>query len=164
MSKPYNGFTTEQRKKGGDWYRRRRRSGLIPAPKQCCCCGQTNGVNGHSEDYSEPFGPHIGFYELCYRCHMAVHCRLRNFKAFERYREAIKTRTFRATRDFRVFIVQFQSFHDGVAYFERPIPAKHTFLDELPNRHLTPDELVSMRRAIEVAEPVKVEQKDLFGG
>lgn len=46
----------------------------------------------HSEDYSEPFGDHIGRYTLCYRCHMLVHCRFTGDgpRAWEEYRSIVR--------------------------------------------------------------------------
>lgn len=161
-SRPYNGFTPEERTKGGNWYRKNRKAGVIPAPAVCCCCGQTVGVNGHSEDYSEPFGDHIGCFHLCYRCHMAIHCRFKNYEAFKTYRELIKTQTFPPTRDFRVFISDFNSHYKNRQSKPRA-RVKSTFLDDLPNRHLTKDEAACLSRAVLVARPVEVEQKDLFG-
>jgi DNA invertase Pin-like site-specific DNA recombinase len=39
----------------------------------------------HSEDYSEPFGDHIGRWSLCYWCHLLLHCRRRAPEAYLRY-------------------------------------------------------------------------------
>ena len=161
-SRPYNGCTPEERTKGGNWYRKNRKAGVIPAPAACCCCGQTVGVNGHSEDYSEPFGDHIGCFHLCYRCHMAVHCRFRNYEAFKVYRDLIKTRTFAPTRDFKRFISDFNSHYKNTPSSPRE-PVDSTFLDDLPDRHLTKDEAARLSRPVMVARPVEVEQGNLFG-
>lgn len=49
----------------------------------CQACGQTEGVlEWHSENYSQPYGDHIGQFGWCYFCHMLIHCR---FKAEERW-------------------------------------------------------------------------------
>jgi len=83
---PYNGFTPEQRTAGGNWYRTRKRNGIIPTPTTCKVCHRHGGtVNGHSEDYSAPYGPHIGEHHLCYPCHMAVHARFKHPEPFRRY-------------------------------------------------------------------------------
>lgn len=39
----------------------------------------------HSEDYSSPYGPHIGQFGLCYVCHMMIHCRFSAPEAWHRY-------------------------------------------------------------------------------
>jgi hypothetical protein len=58
-----------------------------PRPIRCDACGQTEGpIDAHSEDYSEPFGDHIGEHALCYRCHMAIHTREKNPEAWAIYK------------------------------------------------------------------------------
>ena len=88
----YNGFTGAQRAKAGKWFREQvKAKHRLPAPAECMACGQTGGLlQWHSEDYSEPFGPHIGRFGLCYRCHMMVHCRFRAPGAWERYRRELR--------------------------------------------------------------------------
>ena len=161
-SRSYNGWTPEQRSKGGRWYRRNRKNGTIPAPTACHCCGQTVGVNGHSEDYSEPFGDHIGEWHLCYRCHMATHCRFKNWQGFLAYKELIKTRTFEPTRDFRRFIRDLETGHKHARWIAREEPVETTFLDGLLDRHLTTDEAVSPRRPVAVTGTIEIKQADLF--
>lgn len=73
--KAYNGFTPTQRQRAFNWYKFQLETGARVKPDECEACGQTEGVNGHSEDYSAPYGDHIGKYALCYCCHMAVHNR-----------------------------------------------------------------------------------------
>ena len=52
----------------------------------CDVCLTTRGLlMAHSEDYSEPFGSHIGRWGLCYFCHMILHCRARAPEAFASY-------------------------------------------------------------------------------
>lgn len=86
-SKPYNGFSPKQRSRAGRWYSRERRNRDEDRP--CDVCAQLDGVNGHSEDYSEPFGEHIGAWVLCYMCHMVVHSRFRSPESFRWYRDLI---------------------------------------------------------------------------
>jgi len=88
----YNGFPGAQRIRALKWLnaeyaaRRRRR------PTKCDACGQTAGIiQAHSEDYSEPFGPHIGEHGLCYVCHMMIHCRFRAPGIWERYRQRVRS-------------------------------------------------------------------------
>ena len=129
---PYNGFTGEQRTKGGNWYNRAKKNGTVPQPEQCHACLRISpSVNGHSEDYSEPHGPHIGAHHLCYPCHMAVHCRFRNPAAWLKYRDNIREGAqHHDTRNFKDFIIRFNS-----RTYTPPIvnePRTSTFLDTLP--------------------------------
>ena len=83
----YNGFSAAHRTKAGAWFTAQGK----PKPTTCKVCLQTKGWRGwHSEDYSEPFGPHIGEHGLCFVCHMMLHCRFRNPEAFEVYRTLIR--------------------------------------------------------------------------
>lgn len=86
----YQGFTHRQRMKALRWLNREYAAGRRTRPTECDGCGQTEGIiEAHSEDYSEPFGDHIGGLGLCYRCHMALHCRLKAPEAWKLYRQAI---------------------------------------------------------------------------
>lgn len=83
---PYNGFTPQQRSKALRWFNREIADGRRELPTICDVCGQTAGqIMAHSEDYSEPFGDHIGQFGLCYRCHMILHCRMKSPPAFAAY-------------------------------------------------------------------------------
>lgn len=74
--KSYNGFTAGQRMKAYRWLMAAYADGSRQPPTRCDACEQTEGlIQPHSEDYSAPFGDHIGRYGLCYRCHMMLHCR-----------------------------------------------------------------------------------------
>ena len=73
--KTYNGFSGEQRGRSSTWLNKQYAAGL-ERPVRCEACLQSEGyLTAHAEDYSEPFGPHIHQYSLCYTCHMMVHCR-----------------------------------------------------------------------------------------
>lgn len=89
----YNGFSPAQRYKALAYHKAQIKSGAkAPKPKMCDGCGTERGfLAWHSEDYSEPFGPHIGEYGVCYRCHMHIHCRFKNPKAFAKYAEVIES-------------------------------------------------------------------------
>jgi hypothetical protein len=88
--KTYNGFNHDQRMKGYRWLQGEYAAGRRARPTVCGACGQTEGpIDAHSEDYSEPFGEHIGRHGLCYRCHMAIHCRLKNPEAWTIYKHAV---------------------------------------------------------------------------
>tara|TARA_R110001592_G_scaffold171235_1_gene409453 strand:+ start:18973 stop:19401 length:429 start_codon:yes stop_codon:yes gene_type:complete len=73
----YNGFTANQRMKAFKWLMEKiTRKEIPPKPDKCDVCGQTKGhIEYHSEDYSAPFGEHIGQFGLCYTCHLMIHCR-----------------------------------------------------------------------------------------
>lgn len=86
----YNGFTSQQRTRALRWLNREYAAGRRVRPTVCDGCGQTEGIiEAHSEDYSEPFGDHIGGWGVCYRCHMTLHCRFTAPDAWERYKAAI---------------------------------------------------------------------------
>lgn len=110
---PYNGFTPQHRSKAGRWYTKQLREGTRTRPAHCDACLREGGsVGGHSEDYREPFGDHIGAIGLCFPCHMAVHNRFSMPQEFERYRDIIRMGgRFPDTRDFRLWI---RLFHDPV--------------------------------------------------
>ena len=88
----YNGFTPKQRYAALAWLKDQHKQGLREMePTQCEVCGQTHGkLMYHSEDYSYPFGDHIGAYALCYTCHMMIHCRFRNKAAWNIYIQSLK--------------------------------------------------------------------------
>ena len=82
----YNGFTPSQRMKALKWLKAQDREPV----EVCDACGSKANVNPHSEDYSEPFGDHIGAFALCYACHMMVHCRFKNRDLWVIYRRGIR--------------------------------------------------------------------------
>lgn len=87
----YNGFSGDQRARAQRWMNEQWRTGKLERPSCCDACGQVDGaIHGHAEDYSEPFGPHLQEYWLCFLCHMMLHCRFRNPEAWERYREQLR--------------------------------------------------------------------------
>lgn len=88
--KNYNGFTPGQRMKAFRWLLAKYAAGRRTPPTMCDACLTDEGlIQPHSEDYSEPFGDHIGRYGLCYRCHMILHNRFSAPTAFEEYAEAL---------------------------------------------------------------------------
>lgn len=104
---PYNGFTPHQRMQAFHWLKAEIAAGRRSEAAQCDCCGQTRGIlELHSEDYGAPYGDHIGAYQLCYCCHMAVHCRTKNPAAWARYLVMVmggeRVKPFRG-RDFKTF-------------------------------------------------------------
>jgi hypothetical protein len=67
--KTYNGFNHDQRMRGYRWLQGEYAAGRRARPTVCDACGQNEGpIEAHSENYSAPFGDHIGKHGLCYRC------------------------------------------------------------------------------------------------
>lgn len=106
--KSYNGFSATQRAAIGPYLRERIRDGVVWHRPCCDACGSTEHVSGHSEDYSTPYGPHIGAYTLCRKCHNAVHNRGRLAANWDRRRtQARCLRGGRTTLD---------DIHEGLRY------------------------------------------------
>lgn len=88
----YNGFAPAQRVKALKWLNGEYRAGRRTRPTSCEACGQTEGLfQAHSEDYSAPFGDHIGEHDLCYVCHMMIHCRFTANPVWEDYRTKVRS-------------------------------------------------------------------------
>ena len=81
----YRGFPAAQRRRALRWLRA---AGTLPR-SSCDLCGASPGWP-HSESYAEPFGPHIGAYSLCSRCHRLVHNRVRYPQAWARLVECAR--------------------------------------------------------------------------
>lgn len=91
MGNPYNGFSSRERDTAYYWLMDEYKAGRRHRPTCCDACGQDKGfVEPHSEDYSAPYGDHIGGWGLCYRCHMMIHCRFRSPKTWDAYRQAVR--------------------------------------------------------------------------
>ena len=89
----YNGFTAHARLKAYRWLMAEYVAGRRERPVICDACGQDQGlIEPHSENYSAPFGDHIGQYGFCATCHLQVHSRFRNPHAWRAYREAVRHR------------------------------------------------------------------------
>jgi len=88
----YNGFDSALRTRAGRWLNAEIAAGRVERPTECLACGQKRGrIDSHAEDYSEPFGPHIYAFPLCFRCHMMIHSRWgAGSVAFERYVEELE--------------------------------------------------------------------------
>lgn len=87
----YNGFEPVQRYRALRWLKAETAAGRRHSPTVCDACGQSEGViQAHSEDYSEPFGDHIGAYGFCYLCHMMIHCRHHDRNRWDQYRQAVR--------------------------------------------------------------------------
>lgn len=133
--KSYNGFPPEQRNKAQAWLNSQWKAGLLARPCRCHACGQTGGrIDAHAEDYSEPFqAGKTDQYHLCYRCHMAVHCRFRNKEAWEIYKQQVRNgQTFEAIyNNFPLFIRQFADLRGKDVSFTQGSPLERTVLDEI---------------------------------
>ena len=132
--KTYNGFNHDQRMKGYRWLQGEYAAGRRTRPTVCDACGQTEGaIEAHSEDYSDPFGDHIGRYGLCYRCHMAIHTRFNNREAWEDYKLLISIgRIFHPIgKNFRRFAAEnLERKGERVLFKQGPVRVR-TLLDEL---------------------------------
>lgn len=130
----YNGFAPDQRRRALAWLNREYAAGRRTRPIRCEACGQDRGpIDAHSENYGEPFGPHIGGFAVCYRCHMALHCRFRNPLAWDRYKADIRAgKIFHPIgRNFGTFTEEtLNRFGHGVP-FAQGEPKARTFLDGL---------------------------------
>jgi hypothetical protein len=132
------------------WAMAEQAAGRRVTPGECDACGQTEGlIERHSEDYSAPFGDHIGRHGLCYTCHMMVHCRVRSPEAWRPYRDAV-----RAGAVFKPF--HGRAFNAFAAAFLRgtlPAPARwragraDTLLDQIDRGELLPPGLLAARDA-----------------
>ena len=91
-SKPYNGFSGVERGRAAAWSRKQVQLDLRDAhPSACDVCGRLDGkLAFHSEDYSFPYGSHVGEYGLCYCCHMMIHTRYRAQQIFKTYRDHVR--------------------------------------------------------------------------
>ena len=88
----YNGYEPKERYAALAWLKKEWAKGTREQTPKCCdICGQTEGhLAYHSEDYSFPFGDHIGYFGLCYICHMMLHCRYRNPSLMKKYIEDLE--------------------------------------------------------------------------
>lgn len=84
--KSYNGFTPAQRMEAYNWLKAQSDRAMHGA---CEVCGNVD-AKPHSEDYSAPYGSHIGAYMLCFPCHMMVHCRFRAMGLWNGYRDMVR--------------------------------------------------------------------------
>ncbi|MFZ3327742.1 MAG: hypothetical protein WA231_18480 [Methylocella sp.] len=130
----YNGFSPQQRLRALKWLNAEFDAGRRTRPATCDACGQTEGaIECHSEDYSEPFGEHIGRYGVCHRCHMMIHCRFKNPEAWTAYKLHLRDGRIFAPigRNYWLFCQQtLDAKGDGVPFKQGPAKGR-TFLDDL---------------------------------
>ena len=97
----------------------------------CDACGQSKGIlDMHSEDYSAPYGDHIGAFTFCYRCHMMIHMRFRKQFAFEHYAQFIaegKRYSGMDGRNFNLFCQQMLSKNNDLPELETCLPNRLLF-------------------------------------
>jgi len=88
----YNGYEPKQRYAALAWLKKEWAKGTRQkTPTACDICTQTDGYLAyHSEDYSFPFGDHIGRFGLCYICHMMLHCRYKSVDVMAIYIKALE--------------------------------------------------------------------------
>jgi hypothetical protein len=84
----YNNYKPSQRMAALRWFKQQIAKGLRDAvPISCDICKQTEGhLEFHSENYSHPYGDHIGQLGLCYVCHMMLHCRFNSPAKWQLYK------------------------------------------------------------------------------
>jgi hypothetical protein len=159
----YNGFTDQQRNVAAAWEKRERYSGRKQAPVVCQVCGQLEGrIEPHSEDYSFPYGAHIGQYGFCFRCHRILHMRFRAPEAWLRYLEALRDgATFAPvhTNDNGAITAQLRGRH--VDYSTGP-PRPLLFFDrmELSDAAVVAPPYLQPKLALPPAERIKVPPMD----
>lgn len=109
--KAYNGFPGTLRDKAQRWLNQQWAGGTLARPAWCVACGQAvPPIDAHAEDYSMPFAAgKTDEFHLCFCCHMAVHCRFRDPKAWDDYRNlvALGARYPAIGRNFPQFIAWF---------------------------------------------------------
>jgi len=88
----YNGYEPKQRVAAYAWLKKEWAAGRRQkTPKRCDVCFQEKGhLEYHSENYSFPFGDHIGEFGLCYICHMMIHCRFKSKESWNIYIKALE--------------------------------------------------------------------------
>jgi hypothetical protein len=133
--KSYNGFTAADRMKAFNWLKDEYAKKTRTRPTVCDACGQKEGIiEAHSEDYSAPYGDHIGAYGFCYRCHMMIHCRFNALHAWNTYRDMVSAgyqfppihaRNFRAITDF------LNNPHNQETFERKGEARTHTVLDTI---------------------------------
>ena len=128
--KTYNGFSSEQRAKSLVWFKKQVAEGKRVKHTVCEVCGQTNHIQDHDEDYSEPFGDHIGKYGLCYFCHQVVHLRDRFPKGWEYFKQKISDGAIFEPVDNIGSVMSFMRRPEKLSFKSGP-PRGKTFLDRL---------------------------------
>jgi hypothetical protein len=105
-----------------NWLKAMIASGRRARPSRCDVCTSIECVQHHSENYGAPYGDHIGQFQVCYVCHMIIHCRYSNPSAFVRHRQAVadgwkpKSLGF----NFRAFSERFLN-NPGLAHYDRRV-------------------------------------------
>lgn len=130
----YNGFTPSQRMKALTWLKGEWAAGRRVKGCKCDACGQTEGrIDAHSEDYSAPYGDHIGKYTFCYRCHMMIHCRFKNPVAWHIYKQHIREGRIFAPigSNFALFASQSLNQKGQNVPYTQAAPRNITVLDEI---------------------------------
>lgn len=94
MANDYNGFNPTEQARAKRWIEKMIQAGKLDRPTSCHGCGAPGGQDCvlfiHTEDYSEPFGPHTAKHHLCYVCHMILHSRFRCPKQWLNYLDGLR--------------------------------------------------------------------------
>lgn len=142
MAGTYNGFSGAQRAAAAAWFKALARK-PTPEPLACDGCGTSSvPIARHSEDYSAPYGAHVGRWGVCYTCHMMVHCRYKSPHAWERYRELVRegSRVVPARNwyEFRAWYLQTPP-EEWVYALDAESPVEETWLDQVEAGAWFPD-------------------------
>lgn len=114
VMRSYNGFTASQRQHAFNWLKEQYRTGTRTPPVTCDLCAVNKyrdgaRIDAHSEDYRTPYGHHIGYFSLCFRCHMLLHGRFRNQEISNEVSEP----------------AEFTAVVEGLTDVPAPAPARH---------------------------------------
>lgn len=83
LTRPYNGFSGEQRVRIWQLTWWARDVGALPTPMRCAICDSGSHVGFHNESYADPWQP----IPLCQACHLAVHRRFSAPAAWGRFQD-----------------------------------------------------------------------------
>ena len=148
----YNGFTATERMTAYRWLMAEYAAGRRMRPVACDACTQTAGlIEPHSEDYSSPFGPHIGQWGVCYTCHMMIHCRFKALDRWDEYRSAVRAGAIFAPIAKRAFPVFAGRFLRG------PLPMPERYRESVPETLLDLIEHGELRPTDHVLEADMIE-------
>lgn len=143
---PYNGFTPEERRAAFEITKAAWRDGTATPPRECEVCGQTEGrIEAHDEDYTRP----LDYYEVCYTCHMMIHCRYRDPFRWGQYLALVEAgATFRRARGWPDFRERYLEGELTAQVVGLGAPRKRSFAAHLPvvNTRSVPSDLPAPAR------------------
>lgn len=146
----YNGFTPDERTAAFAITKAAWADGTLTPPTRCEACGQSRGIIGsHDEDYSRP----LDYYEVCFACHMMIHCRFGNRRWAEYLELLDRGAVFTTAAGWPNFKEHFLSRPLANSILTMGPPRPPSFLHALPttNLHAVPECLPSPKRQTEPA-------------